>query len=125
MQHSILWSTDIQRPSYLWDLKGDASAHVLTGKWSVLRHKDIDFEHGRQVNHIKTAVAPDSTLNHLGIHVVVRQQESSQRLSMLWPQCGDEISIQGGPRHACDTAGDRPTHIIRHLQGEESLPHGD
>src|SRR5262252_3555657 len=103
MQHTILWSTDIQRPSYLWDLEGDASAHILVGKWSVLRHEDSNFEHGREVDNVKTAGAPDSVLNHFDIHVVVWQQERSQWLSMLWPQCGDEISIQGSPCHACDT----------------------
>src|SRR4030095_8775002 len=100
MQHNILWSTDIQRPSYLWDLEGDASTHVLAGEWGVLRHEDIDFEHSRQVDHIKTAGAPDRDDNHLGILGVVLQEEGSQRLSMFWAQCRDEISIQGGTRHA-------------------------
>jgi hypothetical protein len=100
-------------------------AHVLTGKWRILWHEDINFEHGRQVDDIKTAGAPDSVLHHLDIRVVVWQQESRQWLSMFWPQCGDEISVQGSPRHACNTAGDRPTHIIRYIQGDESLHHRD
>jgi hypothetical protein len=73
MEHNILWSTDIQCPSYLWDLDGDASAHVFAGKWSVLWHEDIDFEHGRKVDNLKTAGAPDSALYHLDIHIVVWQ----------------------------------------------------
>src|SRR5262245_14887586 len=125
MEHNILWSTDIQCPFYLWNLDGSASMHVFTGKRRVLRHEDIDFEHRGKVNNIKTAGASDSALHHLDIHVVVWQQKSRQRLSMLWPQCGDEISIQGGPRYAGDTAGDRSPHIIRHIQGDKSLHHGE
>src|SRR4029434_5186366 len=119
MQHNILWGTDIQGPSYLWNLEGHVPAHVLTGKWRILWHEDINFEHGRQVDDIKAARAPDSVLHHLDIRVVVWQQESSQWLSMLWPQYGHEISVQGSPSHACDTAGDRPTPIIRPLQASE------